>query len=162
VVYVRVWKVLNALHVHLVEGKTVTQRGLYYLLATRDPSLFPRPEVVNDSLKECVSLLMCSRHAMGVTTSSRGQVAGSVEIRGSDRVWKDCRVGDYVIPGNLGELLDVVEFRNMEAGHGVVVEHNAPLTIELESCCPCMGGCSSAYPSPTMFPKHHPLSYLIL
>ena len=62
--YVRVWRVLNALHAHLFERRTVTQRALYYLLASRDPVLFPAPAVVNSTLRECVSLLNCSRHAM--------------------------------------------------------------------------------------------------
>lgn len=62
--YVRLWRVLNALHAHLTERRTVTQRGLYYLLASRDPALFPNPQVVNACLRECVSLLRCSRHAM--------------------------------------------------------------------------------------------------
>ena len=62
--YVRVWRVLNALHAHLFERRTVTQRALYYLLASRDPTMFSSPEVVNGTLRECVSLLQCSRHAM--------------------------------------------------------------------------------------------------
>ena len=62
--YVRLWRLLNALHAHLTERRTVTQRGLYYLLASRDPALFPNPQVVNACLQECVSLLRCSRHAM--------------------------------------------------------------------------------------------------
>jgi len=36
---VRLWRVLNALHVHLSERRTVTQRGLYYLLASRGGAL---------------------------------------------------------------------------------------------------------------------------
>jgi hypothetical protein len=41
------------------------------------PTLFPSPEVVNACLRECVSLVRCSRHAMGVTAASRGQLAGA-------------------------------------------------------------------------------------
>ena len=88
--YVRIWKMLRALHTHLSEHRTVTQRGLYYLLATSDKTLFPSPAAVNRCLtRDCVGLLRCTRRAMGVTAAGRGQVAGSLQIRGPEGRWRD-------------------------------------------------------------------------
>lgn len=124
--YARLWRVLDALHVHLSESRTVTQRGLYYLLSSSDKDLFPNPGVVNTCLRECVGLLRCSRHAMGITTSSRGQVAGRLHVRGPDGVWKDCAApggGYYVIPGDVG-ILRRVELR-CDARYVIIVEKDS-------------------------------------
>ena len=127
--YVRIWKMLRALHTHLSEHRTVTQRGLYYLLATSDKTLFPTPAAVNRCLtRDCVGLLRCTRRAMGVTAAGRGQVAGSLQIRGPEGRWRDLSLpgaGHLDVPGDIAAVEDpAVEFRS-NARYVLIVEKDA-------------------------------------
>ena len=107
--YARVWTMLNAIHSHLREDRLVTQRGLYYLLATADQSLFPTPAVVNACLaRDCVGALRCSRRAMGVVAAGRGQLAGAARVLTPAGTWRDCAApgaGHYDIPGDVAAML---------------------------------------------------------
>jgi meiotic recombination protein SPO11 len=127
--YARIWKMLRALHAHLSEHRTVTQRGLYYLLATSDKTLFPTPAAVNRCLaRDCVGLLRCTRRAMGVTAAGRGQVAGSLQIRGPEGRWRDLSLpgaGHFDVPGDIAAVEHPdVEFRS-DAKYLLVVEKDA-------------------------------------
>ena len=131
--YPRLWSVLNTVHAHCSEGRTVTNRGLYYLLATADHALWRGSHAtVAKTIGECVRLLRCSRRAMGITTAGRGLVAGRIEIkeRVLNGVWRDFAQRDcapYEIPGDI----DAVErdarsgFVKVSASYCLVVEKDS-------------------------------------
>ena len=107
--YPRITALLNHIHCHLTENRVVTNRGLYYLLATSHPSLFPSPASVTASLQDVVRLLRCSRRAMGITTSGRGLVCGKIKIKGVDGVWRDYSTPDspdFEVPGDINAVVD--------------------------------------------------------
>ena len=104
--YARLWKLLATVHHHLSERRAITQRALYYLLCARHPKLFPpgRARLVAAALRDAVTLLNCTRAAMGVTSASRGQVAGRVAIlTPEDGVWRDFSDASahFVVPGDV-------------------------------------------------------------
>ena len=136
--YPRLWSLLRVVHAHCSEGRTVTNRGLYYLLATADHALWGpnAPSAVARALGECVRLLRCSRRAMGITTAGRGLAAGRLEVRefgtslGTDGVWRDfsgIHAPPYEIPGDI----DAVEA--MYTSGGVRVAASYALVVEKDS-----------------------------
>ena len=134
--YPRLWSLLRTVHAHCSEGRTVTNRGLYYLLATADHALWGpnAPSAVARALGECVRLLRCSRRAMGITTAGRGLAAGRIAVREFDGpgggVWRDFGGVDaapYEIPGDI----DAVE-RNHASG-GVRVAASYALVVEKDA-----------------------------
>ena len=134
--YPRLWSLLRVVHAHCSEGRTVTNRGLYYLLATADHALWGpnAPSAVARALGECVRLLRCSRRAMGITTAGRGLAAGRIAVREFDGpgggVWRDFGGVDaapYEIPGDI----DAVE-RNHASG-GVRVAASYALVVEKDA-----------------------------
>ena len=133
--YPRLWSLLRVVHAHCSEGRTVTNRGLYYLLATADHALWGSDarSAVARALGECVRLLRCSRRSMGITTAGRGLVAGRIAVRDFDDpngVWRDfggVNAAPYEIPGDI----DAVE-RNRASG-GVRVAASYALVVEKDA-----------------------------
>ena len=133
--YPRLWSLLRTVHAHCSEGRTVTNRGLYYLLATADHALWGSDarSAVARALGECVRLLRCSRRSMGITTAGRGLVAGRIAVRDFDDpngVWRDfggVNAAPYEIPGDI----DAVE-RNRASG-GVRVAASYALVVEKDA-----------------------------
>lgn len=136
--YPRLWSLLRTVHAHCSEGRTVTNRGLYYLLATADHALWGpgAHAAVARALGECVRLLRCSRRAMGITTAGRGLAAGRLEVREfgtaatDDGVWRDfsgIHAPPYEIPGDI----DAVEATS--ASGGVRVAASYALVVEKDA-----------------------------
>ena len=136
--YPRLWSLLRTVHAHCSEGRTVTNRGLYYLLATADHALWGpgAHAAVARALGECVRLLRCSRRAMGITTAGRGLAAGRLEVREfgtaatDDGLWRDfsgIHAPPYEIPGDI----DAVEATS--ASGGVRVAASYALVVEKDA-----------------------------
>jgi meiotic recombination protein SPO11 len=93
-----VLKVLRTVYECALEGKTVTQRELYYLCA----SYFKSQQEAQSSLSRVASLLDLERHELGVLAAARGKVAGLIATRTADGVVVDLSLtgGSASIPGS--------------------------------------------------------------
>ena len=105
-------KMLRALHTHLSEHRTVTQRGLFSRHLNK--TLFPPRAAVNRCLTRDVGLLRCARRALGGPPPARtgpGSLrseaprdAGATSLPGT---------GHLDVPGNIAAVEDpAVEFRS--------------------------------------------------
>lgn len=77
-------------------GTVVTQRSLFYRLV----HLFDSQMEVNNLVLELAASLECPRHALLVSASPRGVVAGDIFLRSKD--------GDFDVDGNMAGPVECI------------------------------------------------------
>ncbi|KAG2425773.1 hypothetical protein HXX76_013398 [Chlamydomonas incerta] len=104
--YARVLVVLDAVHNLLRQGRTATQRDLYYTLLR--PPLFAAPRDVAAAVADAAALLGVPRGGLGLTCCGRGAVAGCLRLRdGPAAPWLDCATAGPAgrpLPGDLAAI----------------------------------------------------------
>ncbi|KAJ8905108.1 hypothetical protein NDN08_001618 [Rhodosorus marinus] len=112
--FFRTITVLDTLYGNLSEGRSVTQREVFYVLR----NYFSTQAQVNEIIKDIASGLGCERSDLLVTTASTGAIAGSIHIQipnstGEFDGWIDCEKleGGWPIPGDI-DLIMQVKFKN--------------------------------------------------
>ncbi|KAG2447509.1 hypothetical protein HYH02_007434 [Chlamydomonas schloesseri] len=104
--YARVVVVLDAVHNLLRQGRTATQRDLYYTLLR--PPLFVGLRDVNAAVADAAALLAVPRAGLGLTCAGRGAVAGCLRLRdGPAAPWLDCTTAGPAgrpLPGDLSAI----------------------------------------------------------
>jgi DNA topoisomerase VI subunit A len=79
-----------------------------------DPALFPNAAAINAAIHDVVALLRVPRASLGLACSSRGAVAGLVQVReGPSSAWVDCArlsMAGWAIPGELA-VVERLSFR---------------------------------------------------
>jgi meiotic recombination protein SPO11 len=102
---------LNLIHTNVRQGKTVTQREMYYCASAKEPLLFSKVAHVLDSIKNIASLLRVNRGTLNITCSSKGLVAGLVSLRNdATQTFVDCSKlegSGFSIPGDLKAIESV-------------------------------------------------------
>ncbi|KAJ1452878.1 Spo11/DNA topoisomerase VI subunit A [Pelagophyceae sp. CCMP2097] len=76
-------------HRLLSEGKTATQRELYYMHKGGAFSPWSTQAECNESIKDVSQCFSTDRAALGITTSARGCIAGCVRLRRPGGEWLD-------------------------------------------------------------------------
>lgn len=103
--YVRLWALLDKLHAGLVCGMPTSQRELFYHL--KSLGIANSAQATNQSIRDAISFLRCTRRSLGIKCSSRGLLAGCATIFSSDGSCIDCSnlaESAFSIPGDFSEL----------------------------------------------------------
>ena len=111
ITFARIIAMLNLIHTNVRQGKTVTQREMYYCASAKEPLLFSKVAHVLDSIKNIASLLRVNRGTLNITCSSKGLVAGLVSLRNdATQTFVDCSKlegSGFSIPGDLKAIESV-------------------------------------------------------
>ncbi|KAK8797586.1 hypothetical protein WA158_005932 [Blastocystis sp. Blastoise] len=89
--YVRTWKLLESSYLLVSSHKTVNQREIYYM----NKDIFNNQQECDDIIQDVVSMLLVPRLSLGITSSSKGSVAGLLEIYRGDH-WEDISIGEGI------------------------------------------------------------------
>ena len=105
ITFARVIAMLNLIHTNVRQGKTVTQREMYYCASAKEPLLFSKVVHVLNAIKDIAGLLRIDRGALNITSASKGLVVGLVSLRNDvTQTFVDCSKIDgsgFTIPGDL-------------------------------------------------------------
>ena len=105
ITFARVIAMLNLIHTNVRQGKTVTQREMYYCASAKEPLLFSKVVHVLNAIKDIAGLLRIDRGALNITSASKGLVVGLVSLRNDvTQTFVDCSKLDgsgFTIPGDL-------------------------------------------------------------
>ena len=143
--YIKIWIVLNYIHMVVSSGKEVTLREAYYFLKT----YFENQNEFSKRLVDIMGLLECKRDCLGIVASSSGAVAGLVQwIEPSLNC--DCSntsLGGKRIPGSVKNI----KFKSLGARYILVVEKDAIFNLLCEDRIwdkmPCIVFTGCGYPS---------------
>ena len=143
--YIKIWIVLNYIHMVVSSDKDVTLREAYYFLKT----YFENQSEFSKRLVDIMGLLECRRDCLGIVGSSSGAIAGLVQwIEPS--LTCDCSntsVGGKRIPGSVKN----VKFKSIGARYILVVEKDAIFNLLCEDRIwekmPCIVFTGCGYPS---------------
>ena len=72
ITFARVIAMLNLIHTNVRQGKTVTQREMYYCASAKEPLLFSKVVHVLNAIKDIAGLLRIDRGALNITSASKG------------------------------------------------------------------------------------------
>ena len=108
ITFARIIAMLNLIHTNVRQGKTVTQREMYYCASAKEPLLFSKVGHVLDSIKNIGSLLSIDRGALNITSTPKGLVAGLVTLHNDKtQTFVDCSIlesAGFSIPGDLKQI----------------------------------------------------------
>ena len=143
--YIKIWIVLNYIHMVVSSDKEVTLREAYYFLKT----YFENQSEFSQRLVDIMGLLECRRDCLGIVGSSSGAVAGLVQwIEPNYNC--DCSntsLGGKRIPGSVRN----VNFKSLGARYILVVEKDAIFNLLCEDRIwekmPCIVFTGCGYPS---------------
>ncbi|KAB2608680.1 meiotic recombination protein SPO11-2 [Pyrus ussuriensis x Pyrus communis] len=124
--FIRVWKLMAMCSRILGLDKKVTQRELFYKLLCDSPDYFSSQSQVNRTIQDVVALLRCSRYSLGIMASSRGLVAGRLQLQEPNQEVVDCaacRFSGHNISGDLNSLEKLM--MKTDARYIIVVEKHA-------------------------------------
>nr|AKI32380.1 meiotic protein [Watanabea reniformis] len=101
--YTRIVKLLQVVHELVRSGRQAPQRDIYYQL--KSPPLFASPSHVNVAIQDVVALLQVPRSGLGICCSSRGLVAGRLQLQEHEGgPWLDCHAATRAIPGDCAAI----------------------------------------------------------
>ncbi|KAM1097283.1 hypothetical protein ACFX15_014213 [Malus domestica] len=124
--FIRVWKLMAMCSRILGLDKKVTQRELFYKLLCDSPDYFSSQSQVNRTIQDVVALLRCSRYSLGIMASSRGLVAGRLQLQEPNQDVVDCAAcgfSGHNISGDLNSLEKLM--MKTDARYIIVVEKHA-------------------------------------
>ncbi|KAL6776272.1 SPO11B [Auxenochlorella protothecoides x Auxenochlorella symbiontica] len=136
--FARIFAVLRECKAALVQGVPVNQREVYYRLKAQELVRCQRD--VSCSLLDCVSLLNVPRNALGVLSSGKGLVSGSITLHTRGRE-VDCTQEAFALPGDVEGLQRFV-LQSAGAAFVLVIEKEtvfqALTRAQLWEECPCI------------------------
>jgi meiotic recombination protein SPO11 len=112
----QIWALLSFIHDLLLNNKRATQREIYYCLV----DLFKTQKEFNEVVQDVVAVLNCQRQCLGITTSARGMVTGTIEVEDKG-CWLDCTklgTSGKLISESIGRI-------KSEARYVIVIEKDA-------------------------------------
>ena len=143
--YVKVWLVLNYVHMLISSDREVTLREAYYFLKTH----FENQAEFTKRLIDIMGLFECKRECLGIVGSTSGAIGGLVQWIEPNQVC-DCSntsLGGKRIPGSVKH----VTFRSLGARYIIVVEKDAIFNMLCEDKIwekiPCILFTGCGYPS---------------
>ncbi|TQD71389.1 hypothetical protein C1H46_043077 [Malus baccata] len=123
---VTVWKLMAMCSRILGLDKKVTQRELFYKLLCDSPDYFSSQSQVNRTIQDVVALLRCSRYSLGIMASSRGLVAGRLQLQEPNQDVVDCAACGFSGHNISGDLNSVEKLMmKTDARYIIVVEKHA-------------------------------------
>lgn len=126
----QLWVVIAALHAHLVAGKKLAQRELWYRL--KPLRLFDSSAQVYERILEVCAVISawcgmpCPRESLGVVAAPRGSMTGLVSLSNPDGT-QPLDEAVYAIPGD-PEACCSITFAESRARYIVVVEKDTVFT----------------------------------
>ncbi|XP_055847854.1 meiotic recombination protein W68 [Episyrphus balteatus] len=108
--------VLSEVYHLLVTGLTCTERELYY----KDPDLFKNQAAINFAVKDVCSILNASPWELGIRQSSKGLIAGAINIHMSDNSVINCYFNDR--PNLIPNDIQAITFLETTAKFVLIVE----------------------------------------
>ncbi|KAI6658969.1 meiotic recombination protein SPO11-2 [Oopsacas minuta] len=143
--YVKLWIVINYIHMVVTSDKEVTLREAYYFLKT----FFSNQSEFSKRLVDIMGLFECQRECLGIIGSSSGAIAGLVQWI-EPGLYCDCSntsLGGKRLPGSVKE----VKFKSLGARYVIVVEKDAIFNLLCEDSIwekiPCVIFTGCGYPS---------------
>jgi meiotic recombination protein SPO11 len=126
--FARTFLMLNFIHTNVRQGKSVTQREMYYCAKAKEPLVFSKVSHVLDAIKNVAGMLQTSRVDLNITTVPKGLCAGYLTLENHfTNTVIDCsneESNGFSIPGDLKQI----EYFKMNALHAdfiLIVEKDA-------------------------------------